>query len=53
MIMKYYVTYAFVGEDKVYKKSFDNFMDAIKFNGEIIKKYQNSKKKRLEYCKYE
>lgn len=49
----YTVKYAFCEDSNVYKKQFNNFFDAMKFQEEILKQYKNSRKKRLQYCVYE
>lgn len=53
MNKKYAVVYRFKDDPKDYRKEFDDFIDAIKYQGEILLKYKNSKKKPLEYCGYE
>lgn len=49
----YIVKYAFCNDSNVYKKQFNNFIDAMRFQGDIVKKYKNNRKKSLQYCIYE
>ena len=46
--MKYYVEYQFIDTLEIVTKEFDNFIDAMKYQGEILKKYKN----KLNYCIY-
>lgn len=43
------VKYKFINEQEIVIKEFDNFLDALKFQGDIITMYKN----KLEYCIYE
>lgn len=45
---KYIVEYQFSDTLEVVSKEFDNFLMAMKYQGEILKKYKN----RLNYCIY-
>ena len=45
---KYIVEYQFTDTLEVVSKEFDNFIQAMKYQGEILKKYKN----RLNYCIY-
>ena len=46
--MKYIVEYQFFDTLEIVIKEFDNFIDAMKYQENILKKY----KKRLSYCIY-
>lgn len=45
--MKFKVEYQFIGDFEIIKKEFDDFIEAMRFQGDIVKKY----KKKLIYCK--
>lgn len=45
---KYVVEYQFTDTLEVVSKEFDDFLQAMKYQGEILKKYKN----RLNYCVY-
>lgn len=45
---KYVVEYQFTDTLEVVSKEFDDFLQAMKYQGEILKKYKN----RLNYCIY-
>ena len=46
--MKYIVEYQFVDNCDIITKMFDNFLQAMKYQGEILKKHKN----KLNYCIY-
>lgn len=46
--MKYIVEYQFTDTLEVFSKEFDDYLKAIRYQGEILKKYKN----RLNYCIY-
>lgn len=46
--MKYIVEYQFIDSLEIIRKEFDDFMQAMKYQGEILKKYKN----KLNYCIY-
>ena len=46
--MKYIVEYQFADTLEIVSKEFDDFLQAMKYQGEILKKYKN----RLNYCIY-
>ena len=46
--MKYIVEYQFADTLEVFSKEFTDFIQAMKYQGEILKKYKN----RLNYCIY-
>ena len=46
--MKYIVEYQFTDTLEIVSKDFDDFLQAIKYQGEILKKYKN----KLNYCVY-
>lgn len=46
--MKYIVEYQFIDTLEIVSKEFENFIDAMKYQGSIIKKYKN----KLNYCIY-
>lgn len=47
-MMKTIVEYKFINEDEIYSYSFENSINAMRFQAEILKKYKN----KLEYCIY-
>jgi len=46
--MKYTVEYQFTDTLEVIRKEFDDFLQAMKYQGEILKKYKN----KINYCIY-
>lgn len=46
--MKYTVEYQFTDNLKIVQKEFNDFIDAMKYQGEILKKYKN----KINYCIY-
>lgn len=46
--MKYIVEYQFTDNLEIVQKEFNNFIDAMKYQGEILKKYKN----KINYCIY-
>lgn len=50
MNFSYIVKYKFINNNRIYESGvFNNFSDAMYYQGEIIKKHKN----KLEYCIYE
>lgn len=46
--MKYIVEYQFTDSLEIVSKEFNDFLQALKYQGEILKKYKN----KLNYCIY-
>jgi hypothetical protein len=46
--MKYIVEYQFADSLEIVSKEFNDFLQALKYQGEILKKYKN----KLNYCIY-
>lgn len=46
--MKYIVEYQFINDYEIITKKFNDFLGAMKYQGEIVKKYKN----KLNYCIY-
>ena len=46
--MKYIVEYQFIDTLEIVRKEFNDFLQALKYQSEIIKKY----KRKINYCVY-
>ena len=46
------VCYKFLNDNKEYIKEFNSFLDASRFQGDLLRKYKYSKKNPLEFAIY-